>query len=93
MLLEKRPSSDNNWQKQPRFDLNRYLRYGGLPAVYLSEYPEEELDAYVNTYLKEEGVFQKLIIVSQDPVSTSVEKILTIPWQKFLSDLWKDKFV
>jgi predicted AAA+ superfamily ATPase len=31
----------------PDFDLSRYLRYGGLPAVYLSAHPEEELDAYV----------------------------------------------
>ena len=38
----------------PRFDLGRYLLYGGLPQVYDSEYPEEELDAYVNTYLREE---------------------------------------
>jgi predicted AAA+ superfamily ATPase len=45
----------------PDFDLNRYLRYGGLPAVYLSEYPEEELDAYVNTYLKEEILAEGLI--------------------------------
>lgn len=44
-------------------------------------------------YLKEEGVFQNFILVSQDPVSTLTENILTIPWQKFLSDLWKDKFV
>jgi predicted AAA+ superfamily ATPase len=44
-------------------------------------------------YLKEEGVFQNLILVSQDPVSTLNDGILTIPWQKFLSDLWKDKFV
>ena len=29
----------------------RYLQYGGLPAVYLSEHPEEELNAYVHTYL------------------------------------------
>ncbi|WP_395946396.1 ATP-binding protein [Caedibacter taeniospiralis] len=36
------------------FSLDRYLRYGGLPAVYLSDEPEEELDAYINTYLKEE---------------------------------------
>jgi predicted AAA+ superfamily ATPase len=35
------------YREIPGFDLNRYLRYGGLPAVYLSEYPEEELDAYV----------------------------------------------
>ena len=38
----------------PKFDLGRYLLYGGLPQVYDSEYPEEELDAYVNTYLREE---------------------------------------
>ena len=44
-------------------------------------------------YLKEEGVFQNLILVSQDPVSTLTNNILTVPWQKFLSDLWKDKFV
>jgi len=44
-------------------------------------------------YLNEEGVFQTLILVSQDPVSTRNGNILAIPWQKFLSDLWKDKFV
>jgi len=43
------------------FDLSRYLRYGGLPAVYLSEHPEEQLDAYVNTYLKEEILAEGLI--------------------------------
>jgi len=48
----------------PNFNLDRYLRYGGLPQVYPSRYPEEELDAYVNTYLKEEiqaeGLIRKL---------------------------------
>lgn len=38
----------------PDFNLERYLHFGGLPPVYLSEYPEEELIAYVNTYLLEE---------------------------------------
>ena len=45
----------------PDFNLHRYLRYGGLPSVYASEYPEEELDAYVNTYLKEEIMAEGLI--------------------------------
>ena len=45
----------------PDFNLNRYLLYGGLPAVYLSDYPEEELNAYVNTYLKEEILAEGLI--------------------------------
>ena len=45
----------------PEFDLDRYLLYGGLPSVYTSEYPAEELDAYVNTYLKEEIMAEGLI--------------------------------
>jgi uncharacterized protein len=49
------------WKEIPDFDLNKYLRYGGLPPVYLSKYPEEELDAYVNTYLKEEIMAEGLI--------------------------------
>jgi predicted AAA+ superfamily ATPase len=48
----------------PKFDLARYLRYGGLPQVYLSADPEEELSAYVHTYLVEEiqaeGLVRKL---------------------------------
>jgi predicted AAA+ superfamily ATPase len=88
--------------------------------VYLSEHPEEELDAYVNTYLKEEILaeglirrlppfsrflktialdngeminFTKLANDSQDPVSVRTDDILCNPWQRFLSDLWKDKFL
>jgi len=49
------------WQEISDFDLQRFLRYGGLPAVYLSDYPDEELDAYVNTYLKEEIMAEGLI--------------------------------
>lgn len=44
-------------------------------------------------YLQEEGVFQKLILVSQDPIATLTDGILTLPWQKFLSRLWQDEFV
>ena len=39
------------WKEIPGFNLERYLRYGGMPSVYLSKYPYDELDAYVNTYL------------------------------------------
>lgn len=38
----------------PEFDLMRYLTVGGLPQVYGSAEPHEELDAYVGTYLREE---------------------------------------
>lgn len=36
------------------FDLIRYLNYGGLPIVYQSDEPIEDLQAYVRTYLSEE---------------------------------------
>ncbi len=36
------------------FDILKYLNYGGLPQIYTSEDPLEELDSYVSTYLQEE---------------------------------------
>lgn len=38
----------------PDFDLKKYLTWGGLPRVYLSDEPELELDSYIKTYLDEE---------------------------------------
>ena len=53
----------------PTFDLDRYLRFGGLPAVALSSDPAEELHAYVRTYLYEEiqaeGLVRKLPLFSR----------------------------
>lgn len=43
------------------FDLKRYLLYGGLPMIYLSDAPVDDLHAYVNTYLKEEIQAEALI--------------------------------
>lgn len=52
------------YREIPNFDLDQYLRYGGLPHVYGSQYPQEELFSYVDTYLKEEiraeGLIRKL---------------------------------
>lgn len=42
------------YHELPKFDLRRYLQYGGLPMIFLSDEPEEDLDAYVHTYLEEE---------------------------------------
>jgi len=42
------------WSEIPDFNLSRYLRYGGLPNVYLSTQPNEELSAYISTYIQEE---------------------------------------
>lgn len=50
------------------FDIIRYLKFGGLPQVYTSQYPEEELDAYINTYLQEEIKAEALV---QNPITFS----------------------
>ena len=44
-----------------KFNLNRHLLYGGLPFVYLSPEPEEELQAYVQHYLREEIQTEALV--------------------------------
>ncbi len=49
------------WHEIPVFNLDRYLRYGGLPPVLTSQEPEEELYAYVQTYLREEILAEGLI--------------------------------
>ncbi|MBI5239619.1 MAG: ATP-binding protein [Elusimicrobia bacterium] len=38
----------------PGFDLLRYVNRGGLPKVYLSKFPEEDLKAYTRLYINEE---------------------------------------
>ena len=43
------------------FNLFHYLQYGGLPMVVLSDEPEEDLDAYVHTYLEEEIKAEALV--------------------------------
>ena len=52
------------WEKQlfpltsmelsQHFDLLHYLSYGGLPDIYLSKFPKEELVNYIKLYLREE---------------------------------------
>jgi uncharacterized protein len=37
-----------------KFDILRALNHGLLPSIYLSEAPDQDLQAYVGTYLKEE---------------------------------------
>lgn len=43
-----------SWSEITKFDLLRYLNQGGLPDIYLSEFPSEELESYVSLYLQEE---------------------------------------
>ena len=44
-----------------RFDLDRFLRLGGLPQVYLAAEPEEVLWAYCDTYLEQEIQAEALV--------------------------------
>ncbi|MBB71128.1 MAG: ATPase [Legionellales bacterium] len=45
----------------PDFNLEHYLRFGGIPMIYLSDDPTDDLHAYVNTYLKEEIQAEALV--------------------------------
>jgi len=45
----------------PEFNLERYMQYGGLPMIYQSADPSDDLHAYVNTYLKEEIQAEALV--------------------------------
>lgn len=42
------------WNEITDFDLHKYLQYGGLPRIYLSDDPIEDLKAYAKIYLTEE---------------------------------------
>ena len=43
-----------SWSEIPQFSLMKYLNRGGLPSIYDSSDYQEELDAYVSLYLREE---------------------------------------
>lgn len=45
----------------PHFDLLRYLNVGGIPHIYLSINPKEELKSYANLYLREEIIAEALV--------------------------------
>jgi predicted AAA+ superfamily ATPase len=50
-----------SWSEIPKFDLARFLHFGGLPGVYLGDSPKEDLKSYVETYLREEIQAEGLI--------------------------------
>lgn len=74
----------------PDFDLDRYLRFGGLPAIYASEYPEEELNAYVKTYLYEEiqaeGLVRNLMPFSRFLTTAALQNGQVLNFAKIASD-------
>jgi len=73
------------------FDLNRYLRFGGLPHVYRSSAPDEELRAYASLYLREEimaeGIVRDLPRFSRLLKVASLSNGLQINFTKLASDV------
>ncbi|MCX7977766.1 MAG: ATP-binding protein [Bdellovibrionaceae bacterium] len=49
------------WKEISDFDLLRYLNFGGLPLIYRSKSPQEDLRAYVRVYLAEEIKAEALV--------------------------------
>ena len=45
----------------PDFDLKRYLNTGGIPRMYLSEEPDEDLIAYVDNYVRDEILAESVV--------------------------------
>jgi predicted AAA+ superfamily ATPase len=72
------------------FDLERYLHLGGLPSVYTSSDPVEELDAYVHTYLYEElqaeGIVRKLTAFSKFLTVAALSNGEVLNYTKVASD-------
>ncbi len=72
------------------FNLDRYLRYGGLPQVYPSADPAEELYSYVDTYLREEireeGLIRNLPPFSRFLKSAALSNGQIINFSKIGSD-------
>lgn len=75
----------------PEFDLDRYLQFGGLPAVYYSQYPREELKAYTQTYLTEEiaaeGLVRDLPLFSRFVKKSSFTNGMLLNFSEFAGDL------
>lgn len=74
----------------PQFQLEKYLRFGGLPAVYSSLDPLEELNAYVQTYLYEEiqseGLVRKLPQFSRFLVTAALSNGQMLNFAQVASD-------
>lgn len=72
------------------FNLPRYLQYGGLPMVVLSDEPAEDLDAYVHTYLeqeiKAEALVQKLPAFSHFLQLSALTSGATLNFSSIASD-------
>ncbi len=73
------------------FNLLKYLNHGGLPDIYQSEYPDEELRNYVSLYLKEEikaeAVTRNVAAFAEFLDTIALANGCEINYERFSSDL------
>lgn len=71
------------------FDIKKILTFGSLPGVVLSEFPREELDSYVETYIeseiKSEGLIRKIPAFSRFLKTASLSSGELINFQSIAS--------
>lgn len=72
------------------FNLNKLIRYGSLPQVWTSDYPQEELDSYIQTYIeleiKAEGIIRKISAFSRFLKAASLTAGELLNYQNISSD-------
>jgi predicted AAA+ superfamily ATPase len=73
------------------FEFLRMINFGGLPSIYLSDSPEEDLESYVGTYLKEEiqaeSVVRNLINFSKFLEVASLTNAELVNYSNIASDV------
>jgi predicted AAA+ superfamily ATPase len=73
------------------FNIEKYLKCGGLPAVYYSRFPEDELKAYLQTYLTEEiaaeGLVRDLPLFSRFLAKSSLTNGQILNYSEIAGDL------
>jgi predicted AAA+ superfamily ATPase len=73
------------------FDLNRLINHGGLPEIYDGNDPDEDLTAYVDTYLREEikaeAVTRNVAAFSEFLDAVALANGQEVNYERFASDL------
>ncbi|MBL6990415.1 MAG: ATP-binding protein [Bacteriovoracaceae bacterium] len=75
---------------EKNFDLNKYIQFGSLPQVWTSDYPKEELDNYLKTYIeqeiKAEGIIRKIPAFSRFIKTAALNSGEILNFQNIASD-------
>jgi len=76
--------------KDKNFNLSRLVKYGSLPQVWTSDFPEEDLDSYIQSYLemeiKAEGIIRKIPAFSRFLKASALTSGELLNYQNISSD-------